>query len=635
MAKRTFALPLRKCALLAVGLLIGSLLATTGVAVLAPWVFSPAALRAEIAARLRDMTGLEAVTQGEPVFVFLPRPHVSIDDVRFADPSGALRVSTSHLEGYVRVVALLTGRVEVTRVRLTRPELYIDMDGRPMPPHSAIGRAATARSATPQASSTDEASLGAVDLVDGTAHILSRSGASDVRIDAINVTVDWPKLGAAAHVSGRLGWHGQPASIDAWVGRPVDLIRGEPSWLALRISASVASLSFEGMLASMPEARLTGRLAVAVPSASRLVALAGSSGSLPAPFDNLDVSCDATIFHLNVECTGLRLGIDGNEFEGALALRAGADRAALSGTLATKDLSLRPFLTRLPAAVGRDGQWSRVPFDARSDRTPNLDLRLSAERVALGGFELEEARFALASGQGRIEVTVPAAKAAGGTIAGRAVLGVRNGEVGLRAQAEFAGIDLSALPRASHGAWRIAGTMTGSTDLESNGASMSELMRNLTGTADLALARGELAGIDLDRVFHRLEKRPLSLAEDIHHGATAFETASFALDIGRGIAEVANGGLRTPLVDLAIVGTADLAERSLDLHAVATPGTEAPGALSRENRKLRFDLAGSFDNPLFLPDIQSLIRRSGAAAPLFRHSPEASNRQSPARDAVQ
>jgi AsmA protein len=629
MAQRAFALalPVQRRVSLAAGLLIGAVLVATSVAALAPWLFSAAALRAEIAARIRDMTGLEAVVQGEPVFVYLPRPHVSIDGVSFADPSGALRVKTRHLEGYLRLAALLTGRVEVARVRLSRPELFIDTDGRPMPPHSAIGRAATARSATPQASSADEERLGSVELVDGTAHMLFGSGASDLLIDAINVTIDWPKLGAAAEVRGHLGWKGETATIDATVARPVELIRGEPSELTLRLSAPVAALSFDGMLASMPEARLTGRLVASVPSATKLAALIGASGLLPAPFDDLALSCDATIVHLRAECAGLRLRFDGNEFDGALALRGSGDRASLSGTLATKVLSLRPFLARFPAAIGRDGQWSRVPFDMHAGRAPDIDLRMSAARVELGQLALEDARFSIHSDKEQLEIDVPTVRASGGTIAGRTALGLRDGEVGLRTQAKFAGIGVSASTRGSVGGWRIAGSMTGSADLQSSGISMSDLMRNLKGAAQIRLASGEFAGIDLDRAFHRLEKRPLSLAEEIHHGATSFETASFALDISKGVAEVENGRLRTPLIDLAVGGSADIAERSLNLHAIATPGSEAPDEMMQENREFRFDVAGSFDNPLFLPDVQSLIRRSGAAAPLFQHSPEAANRR--------
>lgn len=627
MAKRAFALeiPVRKWVSAVATIGVGLVLTATGVAFLAPWAFSSLALRAEIAARIRDMTGLETVAQGTPVFVFLPRPHVGIDDVSFADPSGALRVKTRRLEGYLRVASLLMGRIEVTRVRLGRPELYIDAEGRPMPPHSAIGRAATAKSATPQARSTDEARLGAVELVDGTAHIVSGTGAHEVLIEAINVTVDWPKLGAAAHVNGHLGWNGEAAAIAATVGRPVELIRGEPSELDLRISASAGSVSFDGLLESTPFARLSGRLAISVASARRLLALTETS-YLPAPFGALALSCDATVSHLEATCARLRLRLDDAELEGTLALRASGDRTALSGRLATRAVSLRPFLASLPAAMGGDGQWNRAVFDLRPDRVPEFDLRVAAGRVETDGFALEDAELVLRAEKGQFEVAVPRAKASGGSIAGRAFLGIVDGELGLAIQTRFAGIGLSGVTRGSLGTWRIAGTTTGAADLESRGSSMNDLMRSLKGSVEIDMASGEFAGIDLDRAFRRLDRRPLSLPEEIHRGATAFETATFVLEIAKGVAAVETGRLRTPVVDLSVGGSADLAERSLNLHAVAIPGAETQGASEHENRKFRFDVAGSFDDPLFLPDVPSLIRRSGAAAPLLGRSPETPSR---------
>jgi AsmA protein len=632
MARRGFAvgMSMRRPALVA-GSLLGLAIATASMVLLTPWMFSAPALHAEFAAQIRELTGLEVVAQGEPVLFFLPRPHFGIEQVSFADPAGGLRLETSRLEGDLRMPALLSGRVEVARVRLTRPQLFVDAEARPLQPASAIGRAALAKSSTSQARSADEVPLGTVELVDGTARI-ARWGAGEVRIDSLFVTIDWPQLGAAARVVGHLGWHGETASIDAVVDRPVELIRGEPSGLGLHITAPTGSLSFRGLLESRPRPRLTGKLAVAVPSSGRLLALAGAAAApaLPTPFDNLGLSCDATIVDSDLDCTELHLAIDQNNLEGALSVRASGHRPALAATLATDALSLRPFAARFPTLVGRDGQWSRVGFDLRPERLPDLDLRLAAKSLELGRLELADAQVVVHSRAGRLEIGLPSAEAAAGTITGKAVVGVRDSELDIAVEAEFAGVGLSASTRGSLGAWRIAGSMTGAASLTSRGTAMSDLMRNLGGAAKIDLTSGEFAGIDLDRAYHRLHKRPLSLNEELHHGATSFETAHFGLAIDKGIAAVEKGFLRTPLVDLAVAGSADISDRSLDLHAIATP----QGALTQESGKFRFDVAGSFDDPLFLPDVDSLIRRSDAAAPLLERGAEASNRQYRSRDSL-
>ena len=110
----------------------------------APWAFSNAALRSEIASQIRRMTGLATISQGHAVFVVLPQPHVSIDDVSFTDPSGALRIDAHYLKGYVRLASLFAGRIEITSATLGQPKLRsISIDGR-CHSDSVIGRAADA-----------------------------------------------------------------------------------------------------------------------------------------------------------------------------------------------------------------------------------------------------------------------------------------------------------------------------------------------------------------------------------------------------------------------------------------------------------------------------------------------------------
>src|SRR5208283_832004 len=96
--------------------------------------------------------------------------------------------------------------------------------------------------ATPEAASADEARLGAVTLVDGRARLISKHLSPDVRIDAINVTVDWRKPGAAAIVTGQAEIRGETATIAAWIASPVGLLLGQQSPLSLKIV--VPSLSF-------------------------------------------------------------------------------------------------------------------------------------------------------------------------------------------------------------------------------------------------------------------------------------------------------------------------------------------------------------------------------------------------------
>jgi AsmA protein len=68
-----------------------------------------------------------------------------------------------------------------------------------------------------------------------------------------------------------------------------------------------------------------------------------------------------------------------------------------------------------------------------------------------------------------------------------------------------------------------------------------------------------------------------------------------------------------PTVRLAIAGQASVPARDLDLKGVAT----LISTTSADEFDLPFVVQGPWDDPIMLPDPQSLIRHSGAAAPLL------------------
>jgi AsmA protein len=595
---------------------IGAALLAGIAAAMAPWAFSNAALRSEIASQIRRMTGLAIVSQGRAVFVVLPQPHVSIDDVSFADPSGALRIDARSLKGYFRLAALFAGRIEIASATLVKPEMRIDLDGRPMPPDSVIGRAADASPETVEAASADEARLGAVTLVDGRARLTSKQLPADVTIDAIDVTVDWRKPGAAAMVKGQARLRGETTAIAAWISSPAGLLRGQQSPLSLKIDAPSLALSIDGGLASLPNWQFSGHVHAAMPSLRALLEQAGYLVPLPGPLSDFDANCDAVVSARSAVLSGLRLQFDGNEFEGTLAYRARDPVPVLSGTLATNRLSLRPFLSGLPPATGRDGQWNRDPIDLGEFGLADLDLRISAAHMLFTQYEIEDAAFSVMRNNGRMELALAGAKAYQGAIKGRVTIDPGAKGVGVQAAGTITGADFAALSFDAFGWPEFYGSLSGTANLESTGASMSDLMRSLDGSAQIEVVQGQLGGIDLESALHRIDKNPLAMLTDIHRGRTAFDHAAAGVRFASGVASIEDGKLENPGLRLVFGGNVDFGERGLDLHAVAKPAADA-AAPDKEVPDFRFDIGGSWDDLAFTPDVRGLIRRSGAAAPLF------------------
>ena len=165
------------------------------------------------------------------------------------------------------------------------------------------------------------------------------------------------------------------------------------------------------------------------------------------------------------------------------------------------------------------------------------------------------------------------------------------------------------------GLHRLEGKGNLSFAVEGNGDSVLGITRTLNGTASLIGEKGALAGLNVEQLLRRLERRPLSGGGEFRTGRTPFDKITVALKIAQGMVTVEDVKIDGSAVRLALAGSASIPERELDLKGTAVlVSTERADATAFE---LPFIVQGSWDDPIMLPDPEALIRRSGAAAPLL------------------
>jgi AsmA protein len=177
---------------------------------------------------------------------------------------------------------------------------------------------------------------------------------------------------------------------------------------------------------------------------------------------------------------------------------------------------------------------------------------------------------------------------------------------------QFTDVDLDSCLGELFGLRRLEGKGNLSFALEGAGDSVLALTRNISGTVNLSAEHGALAGINVEQVLRRLERRPLSPG-DYRSGRTPFDKLTVALKIANGAVTVADATVDGSVVRIALGGTASIPARELDLKGIASL-LNGPNDVAFE---LPFVVNGPWDSPLPLPDPASLIQRSGAAAPLL------------------
>ncbi len=243
----------------------------------------------------------------------------------------------------------------------------------------------------------------------------------------------------------------------------------------------------------------------------------------------------------------------------------------------------------------------------------NLDLRLSAARIKIAQAQLGRTAVAANMREGRLDITIGEAQAFGGVLKGSIGLASVNEGIEVTSRIQFADVDLESCLGQVFGIQKLAGRGNLTFNVDGAGNSVLALTNGLNGNAGLTAHAGALVGINVEQLLRRLERRPLSGSGDFRSGRTPFDELVVSLKIDHGTVAVNDMHVDGPAVRLAVAGQASVPTRDLDLKGTATLISTSTDS----QFELPFIVQGRWDDPIMLPDPQSLIRLWGAAAPLL------------------
>jgi AsmA protein len=577
---------------------IVALLAVGAAAIgLAPSFLSADALDKDVAAQIRGSTGFSTAIDGTTHFRLFPQPRIDIENVAFSDPADAVRINTAAFSAYPRILPLLVGRIEVGRVALYQPDIRIAIDRKPIKPEGAIRR--FAQSSTPQP--TNALLLGRIDIVDGHVRIETQDTHA-LEFDAVDMSVDWPSAYASAALNGEFAVHGAPIGVQAWLAQPMELLHGGQSATILRLQSDVLTLSTSGRVSTGPRIQYVGQVSASAASLRKLAEIAGYSFPRHGTFADLDVHADVDWEGASAALSNLHMSLDGNDYEGSLAIESQGGLPRFSGTLASDFVDLTPFLAGVPEPDSSTALWNHQALDLSDLRFADLDLRISASRLRLYDMEVGDAALSLVTKPGLIDLALAEATSNHGTVEGRVSLAAKGRTLAFHVNGTGQNIDIS---RAVIGGRRpLSGVLDASLALDSGGADLPHLVQGLAGRAEISIADGRVNGADLAATLQaagsKIPGEPIAFLP----GTTAFNNLSFGLQLANGLAQIQQGKFGAPDVTLNFAGNADFAHRRLDLAALG----EATQSLSRrtQSQPLSLRLEGSFDAPRLVhgePDI--------------------------------
>ena len=569
-----------------------------------------ASVRDAVKSEIHAVTGLDPLLGDDVSLSLFPSGAVRFRNVILGnDRTGEPAVVADELTARLRYFPLLAGRIEIADVTLVRPTINVSFSATGQSNWSGLIES-LAHALQPDPERT--ASFSEIGIQDGTVVVHDAKEGVTERLENVEFQVAWPSISRSFGANGHFVWHDEPVEASLTLSDFLAALTGERSGVKVRLSGAPLKLAFDGSASDQPTLKIEGALGVDAASLRDALRWTGKNKLPIGGFGRFALRAQSDIGGGVMSLSNVNVELDGNTAEGALTLATDGQRL-VQGTLAADALDLTPYVSGIRLLAKNERSWDYLPIALDGFNDFNLDLRLSAASVKISGAQLGRTAVAANMRDGKLDLTIGEAQAFGGVAKGALGFASVDKGIALTSRMQFLDVDLEDCLGQVFGVHKLEGRGNLAVNIDGSGSSVLAVTNALNGTATLNAHAGAIAGINVEQLLRRLERRPLSGNGDFRSGRTPFDQLAINLKIEQGMVSIDDMHIDGPAVRLAVGGQASVPTRDLDLKGVATLVSTATAS----EFDLPFVVQGPWDDPIMLPDPQSLIRRSGAAAPLL------------------
>jgi AsmA protein len=600
------AIGLKRLAIAAATVVVAAFVTLVALSFLIP----AASVRDAVKSEIHAVTGLDPILGDDVSLSLFPSGSVRFRNVLLGDGrSGEPAVTADELTARLRYFPLLAGHIEIADVTLVRPTINVTFSDDGQSNWSGL-ISSLAHALQPNPGRT--ASFSEIGIQDGTVVVHDGDKAVAERLEELEFQVAWPSISRSFGANGHFVWRGEPVEASLTLGDFLAALTGDRSGVKVRLSSAPLTLAFDGGATDQPTLKIDGTLDVESPSLRDALTWTGNSKLPFGGFGRFALRAQSDIGGGVVSLANVNVELDGNTAEGALTLSNDGHRM-VQGTLAADALDLTPYVSGVRLLAKNENDWDRLPIALDGFNDFTLDLRLSAASIKISTAQLGRTAVAANMRDGKLDLTVGEAQAFGGVAKGSLGFAGAAAGIAVASHMQFLDVDLADCLGQVFGLNKLEGRGNLALNIDGSGDSVLAVTHTLNGTATLNASSGAITGINVEQLLRRLERRPLSGNGDFRTGRTPFDQLAINLKVDQGTVAIDDMHIDGPAVRLTVGGQASVPTRDLDLKGVAT----LVSTDSAEEFDLPFVVQGSWDDPIMLPDAQSLIHRSGAAAPLL------------------
>src|ERR1700744_2160261 len=405
------------------------------------WLINRDALRDAVEAQSRAVTGLDLTVNGEIDISVFPGSYVSFHDVGLKGGTEAPALRVDVLTANLRLLPLLLQRFEIADVMMLRPQIHVvrqaDGESNWTPFIQTIARAM-------KPGADNQVSFSEIRIQDGVLAYEDAANHISEGLDDIDLSLAWPSISRSFAATGQFDWRGERVDGSINISDFVAALSGDRSGLKARLASTPLKLAFDGTVADRTSMMMEGTLTIDSPSLRSALDWTGQPPPGAGGFGRFALKARANVVGASVALTNVNVELDGNVAEGVMTY-ANNGRQSLQATLAADALDFTPYIStfRLLASGARD--WNRQLFDLNALLTTDLDIRLSAARVAVGASKLGHTAIGANLRNGALALSVGEAQIYGGIARGSFALAQIDSLADVKAQFQFTDVDLQTL----------------------------------------------------------------------------------------------------------------------------------------------------------------------------------------------
>ncbi|MDA5194720.1 AsmA family protein [Govanella unica] len=494
-------------------LIVGAIVLLLVVAIVAiPFLIPVERYKQEISAQVKTATGRDLALNGPLKLSLFPSIVLKADDVHFSNVPGATEPDMARFETLkiaVKLMPLFAGKLQVDGFELVKPVIHLAID-KTGKGNWEFDVAPDQTKPETEAGNLDEVlqnlTLGLVKLSDGLVTYSDARDGTHQELSAINSSLDLPKYDGPLAVKGDFVWNKEKIDLALTAANLKKLMEGQQENFTAKVSAAPVNFSVDGQGRMAEKFALIGKATLDVPSLRKLAAWTGNPLEAPGSgFGPLKLSGDLDLANDAYAFKNATIQFDKINATGALTVKTGGERLALSGNLTADALDLNPYLPPEEPESKWAG-WSEEPIDVSGLKAADADFAFKTKSLTYRKIQIGQSSLHLDLKAGILNANLQEMALYGGSGKGSVTVNGSGTTPSISANFQLSKVNAEPLLKDAGDFDKLSGTLTTNLAVTTSGKHQKAMISALNGNGSFAFADGSLKGVDIAAVATSIEK---------------------------------------------------------------------------------------------------------------------------------